>query len=137
LLQQLARYALLDLGIRLQICTKSDESFANQILTQIKAHVEKSDNNNGFCTRKVGQLFIQLYENAIAVKDTNNPDLVQKITIGNKTVYKILNEQPTLSLNGNCAGPLYIFDVGNNKFIYVLLAMALNPLPLAKKLSKK
>lgn len=65
LLQQLARYALLDLGIRLQICTKSDESFANQILTQIKAHVEKSDNNNGFCTRKGRTTFYPTYFNAI------------------------------------------------------------------------
>jgi hypothetical protein len=65
------------------------------------------------------QLFIQLYEDMLAVKDTDNPELVQKIDIDEKTVYKILNEQPTLSLNGTCAGPLYVFDAGNGNFVYV------------------
>jgi len=32
-------------------------------------------------TNTSNQLFIQLYENAIAVKDTNNPDLVQKLLL--------------------------------------------------------
>jgi hypothetical protein len=65
------------------------------------------------------QLFIQLYEDMLAVKDTDNPELVQKLDIGGKTVYKILNEAPTLSLNGSCAGPLYIFDAGTGYFAYV------------------
>ena len=65
------------------------------------------------------QLFIQLYEDMLAVKDTNNPELVQKLDIGDKIVYKILNEAPTLSLNGSCAGPLYIFDSRSGYFVYI------------------
>lgn len=65
------------------------------------------------------QLFIQLYEDMLAVKDTDNPELVQKTDISGKTVYKILNEAPTLSLNGSCGGPLYIFDAGAGYFAYV------------------
>lgn len=72
------------------------------------------------------QLFVQLYEDALAVKDTDNPGLVQKMEIGGRTVYKILNDQPTLSLNGSCAGPLYIFDVGNGKFAYVFAGYGAN-----------
>jgi len=72
------------------------------------------------------QLFVQLYEDALAVKDTDNPDLVRKMDISGKTVYKIMNDQPTLSLNGSCAGPLYIFDAGNNKFVYIFAGYGAN-----------
>ncbi len=65
------------------------------------------------------QLFIQLYEDMLGVKDTNNPELVQKLNIGGKAVYKVLNEAPTLSLNGACGGPLYVFDAGNGYFAYI------------------
>jgi len=68
-------------------------------------------------------LFVQLYENLLAVKDTNNTALVEKSEIGGKTVYKVLSEGPTLSLNGACGGPLYIFETNTGYFAYVFTGL--------------
>ncbi len=83
------------------------------------------------------QLFIQLYEDALAVEDTDNPGLVRDLDIGGKTVYEILNDQPTLSLNGSCAGPLYIFDAGNGKFAYVFSGHGSDAAAMAKQAVQK
>lgn len=68
-------------------------------------------------------LFVQLYEDLLAVKDTNNPELVQNLEIGGKTVYKVLSETPTLSMTNSCGGPLYIFETDSGYFAYVFTGL--------------
>jgi hypothetical protein len=82
-------------------------------------------------------LFVQLYEDLLAVKDTNNPELVQKMEIGGKTVYKVLAEGPTLSLNGECGGPLYIFETDTGYFAYVFTGLGENLVNASKETIEK
>ena len=82
-------------------------------------------------------LFVQLYEDLLAVKDTNNPELVQKMDIGGKTVYKVLAEGPTLSMNGKCGGPLYIFETRAGYFAYVFTGLGSNAANASKDMIEK
>ena len=82
-------------------------------------------------------LFVQLYEDLLGIKDTNNPELVQKIEIGGKTVYKVLKEGPTLSLNGKCGGPLYIFETDAGYFAYVFTGLGTNAATASKDTIEK
>ncbi|MCU0653703.1 MAG: hypothetical protein MUD10_05600 [Candidatus Pacebacteria bacterium] len=68
-------------------------------------------------------LFIQLYENFQAVKSSHNAEMVNKMDLGGKTVYKVMSSAPTLSLNGACGGPLYIFETDAGYFAYVFAGL--------------
>ena len=65
-------------------------------------------------------LLVQLYENFMMVRDFPSAPLVQIVDIGGKKVFKVADEQATLALNGNCPGPLYVFETQNH-FVYVFV----------------
>lgn len=65
----------------------------------------------------------QLYREIELIKDSGNFDLVESLNINNKEAFKVKSDDPTLSLNGVCAGPLYLIDLGGNAFAYIFAGM--------------
>lgn len=63
-------------------------------------------------------LILQLYENFMMVRDFSESPQVSALDLGAKKVFKVIDEQPTLALNGRCAGPFYVFET-EKQFVYV------------------
>ena len=71
-------------------------------------------------------LYAQLYQDLLSVKESNNTELFSQSEIAGKNVYKILSGAPTLSLNGACSGPLYIFEADSGYFVYIFAGSGAN-----------
>jgi len=61
---------------------------------------------------------VQLYEDFMMVRDFSISPLVAEIELDSRKIFKVESGDPTLALNGTCAGPLYVFESGDY-FVYV------------------
>jgi hypothetical protein len=70
-------------------------------------------------------LLVQLYEDFMMVRDFSISPLVSEIELASKKIFQVENGDPTLALNGACAGPLYVFET-KDYFAYVFAGYGAN-----------
>ncbi|MFA6376892.1 MAG: hypothetical protein WCX69_05850 [Candidatus Paceibacterota bacterium] len=65
-------------------------------------------------------LLSQLYEDFMMVRDFSGTSaLVTVLEINSKKVFKVDDDALTLTLNGICPGPLYVFETDSGCFVYI------------------